>query len=128
MNVSFPVLLALGLLLQQDKADKARSPDKNELQGEWAVLVWDYEGYWMTAPSGAIGDHYRNLRVTFTADRLIIRPSAKKWDIWWGVRWLTDYKCDPTKDPKQIDLRQVLLSDDGKESSLSDSVWRGIYE
>jgi uncharacterized protein (TIGR03067 family) len=88
-----------------------------ELRGQWDVLVWDDRGYWMTALSNAIGEHYRDLRVTFTANRMIVKPKPGGKDFWGGLRWDNGYKLDPTKEPKEIDV--ILIP--------GEAVWRGIY-
>src|SRR5262249_329865 len=70
------------------------------------VLVWDFEGFWFTAVDGPIGDHYRDLRFTFTAKRVKLSLREKGQSLgWWGLDGIDDgYKIDPTKDPKEIDV------------------------
>jgi uncharacterized protein (TIGR03067 family) len=102
-------VLASSLLLCQGGPGSAPPSGGIGLEGEWAVLVWDFNGYWFTAHDGAIGDHYRDLRFTFTGDRVRITLREKGQTLgWWGWDWVNSpYKVNPTKDPKQIDIEQV---------------------
>ena len=104
MHLFFLVLVTGSLLLNAQKTSDTRPPGKSELEGEWALIVWDFEGHWLTAQEDPIGDHYRDLRFTFTADRIKIklRENGQRIRLGWdGADW--PYQIDPKKNPKQID-------------------------
>ena len=98
------LITALAFSLFPTPGDTVRSVNKSELTGEWAVVVWDFRGEWLTAPKNFVGEHYRDLRVTFTADRMAVKPRPGGRDFWGGFRWDEAYTIDPTKEPKAIDL------------------------
>jgi uncharacterized protein (TIGR03067 family) len=101
--------LAVSLLPTSGAPAKVPPANKTELEGEWALVVWESEGYWFTAEDGIIGDHYRDLRFTFTADRFRTKLREKGQSLGWlGWDGFDDpYKIDRTKDPKEIDLENL---------------------
>jgi uncharacterized protein (TIGR03067 family) len=109
MNLCLLTVLASGLFVGQVKPAEARPAEKSALEGEWAVVVWDFDGFWFTAVDGLIGDHYRDLRFTFTADRMKIKLRENGQSLgWWGWDWVdSPYKIDPTKERKEIDIDQL---------------------
>jgi len=70
---------------------------------------WDFNGFWFTAEDGPIADHYRDLRFTFTADRVRIKLRENGRSLGWrGWDWVdSPYKIDAAKNPKEIDIEQV---------------------
>jgi uncharacterized protein (TIGR03067 family) len=104
MHCCFVALVASVLLVNPQKTSEKRPVGKSELEGEWALVVWDCDGHWFTAQEDPIGDHYRDLRFTFTADRIKIklRENGQRIRLGWdGADW--PYEIDPTKTPKEID-------------------------
>ena len=110
MRPIFNAVLAAGLLLCSGQPQRERPPGKGELEGEWAVVVWDGDGFWFTAVDGQIGDHYRDLRFTFTNDKMKIKLRDGGQSLgWWGWDWVdSPYKIDSTKSPREIDIDQML--------------------
>jgi uncharacterized protein (TIGR03067 family) len=109
MRPIFNAVFAAGLLLCSGQPQRERLA-KGELEGEWAVVVWDFNGFWMTAVDGLIGDHYRDLRFTFTADRVRIKVRDNGQSLGQlGLDWVdSPYKIDSTKSPREIDIDQML--------------------
>src|SRR5262249_6624389 len=105
----FLAVLASSLLLSHSGAGNAPPAAATGLEGEWAVVVWDFNGFWFTAEDGPIADHYRDLRFTFTADRVRIKLRENGRSLgWWGWDWVdSPYKIDAAKNPKEIDIEQV---------------------
>jgi uncharacterized protein (TIGR03067 family) len=107
MNRCLLSVLACGLLVGQ-ASPAAGPPATSSLKGEWAVVVWDYEGFWFTACDGPIGDHYRDLRFIFTSKRvkIALRENGQKLPWTWfpldGIE--SAYKINPTREPKEIDF------------------------
>jgi uncharacterized protein (TIGR03067 family) len=109
MRLVFNAVFAAGLLLCSGEPQRERLPGKGELEGEWAVVVWDFNGFWFTAVDGQIGDHYRDLRFTFTNNKMQIKLRDGGQSLgWWGWDWVdSPYKLDSTKSPKEIDIDQM---------------------
>src|SRR5262249_32940299 len=105
MNACCCAVLAGCLLAPQDSPSLA---PKGELEGEWAVVVWDCDGFWFTTVDNFVGDHYRDLRFTFTCNRLKITlrdgGHSLGWLGWDGVD--DPYRIDPSRSPKEIDIDQ----------------------
>jgi uncharacterized protein (TIGR03067 family) len=70
------------------------------------VVVWDTNGFWFTADDSQIGDHYRDLRFSFTANRVTIKLRQNGQGLGWlgldGVE--SGYKINPTRTPREIDF------------------------
>jgi uncharacterized protein (TIGR03067 family) len=122
------VILAGILTTDQAKPTGTRPEAKTELKGSWNVLVWDDNGTWLSASKGG-GDLFRDVVVEFTNDRVTLKPRDRDAWSYFGMpfTWIGAYKISPTKDLKEIDVTVMEWPLDGKEGSLTDQVWRGIY-
>jgi uncharacterized protein (TIGR03067 family) len=105
---------------------RVEATDASQLHGTWNVLVFDFNGYWLSG-YGSIGEYYRNLDVTFTEERLRLSSRGKPPPLGIEVAWHEAYKIDPTKRPKEIDVNRLGWSFDGK-ATKTDQIWRGIYD
>jgi uncharacterized protein (TIGR03067 family) len=125
-TLSLFLVLAVSGISDERRPSKANRSDEKSIQGRWRVLVFESDGYWLSA-TGPLGEYYRSLIVTFTEDKISIKSASHKTArTSFAVVWNESYKIDPTKEPKQIDVKPLLWSD-GKAKE-SGKVWQGIYD
>jgi uncharacterized protein (TIGR03067 family) len=128
--MSAVLLVAATLLIERLKPSNL-PPARDDLQGQWSVLVWDSEGCWLSAGPGALAEGYRNIVVSFTKDRVLVKPKDRKGWSFLGRQWdwLCAYKTDSTKSPAEIDVIAMAhdLSGGKEEGVVLDDVRRGIY-
>jgi uncharacterized protein (TIGR03067 family) len=129
MNSAICLILSSPLLFLQQSANHKESARLDELRGEWRVLAWDYEGYWLSADEGAVGEYYRNLRVIFTEERVIIKPGGSGRSLLWGIpfTWECSYKIDSGKRPRELDITGLSWSAKDPKPTYTNEVWRAIY-
>jgi uncharacterized protein (TIGR03067 family) len=85
------------------RAEGPKKKDQEKLQGTWALQTVQVTAAAATLTKnedlkGTLGDEWKDLRLTFEGDRVLIRTRARP-----EPRRVT-YKLDPTKDPKQLDF------------------------
>src|SRR5262249_46922483 len=120
------LLLSLGVFWAKDER-KQRAGDEKEVEGRWRVVVFESEGYWLSA-YGSIGEYYRSLKVTFKDQRITIEgDESKPAPLGIPFGWDHGYQIDPNKDPKEIDVRLLVFSPDGQPKETG-TVRRGIYD
>jgi uncharacterized protein (TIGR03067 family) len=125
------LILSLGVLpadegRNQEKPQK--TGDEKELRGRWRVVVFESEGYWLSA-YGSVGEYYRSLKVTLTGERITIKGDKETKPAPAGIEfiWNHGYNMDRKKRPAEIDIRLLRFSPDG-EAEDTGRVWRGIYD
>jgi hypothetical protein len=109
MNVLFAAMTASALVLCQKDTKVPKLAEKNGLEGEWAVVVWERQGFWFTALDCPIGQHYRDLRITFSRSRwkITLRENGQSLG-WWGWDWVdSPYTLDTSKNPMDINLQSL---------------------
>ena len=129
LNVWTLFVLTLGCFPASDqpKTDNPIRGDDKQLHGKWSVVAFDYQGYWLSA-AGPIGEYYRSLRVTFSDKKILIGPGKNsKPPPGLEFSWHHAYEANPNAEPKQIDIRQLGVTGDGKLEEFG-NVWPGIYE
>jgi uncharacterized protein (TIGR03067 family) len=130
MVVCVLALLQFHVLADWAAREAAHQAGRKALQGQWAVVVWDSEGAWLSAEPGAIGDGYRESVVVFAGDRVRVKPRGRDGWSFLGSKWVWEgaYRVNPAREPQEIDITVMAwpLGADG-EGTLTDTVWRGIY-
>jgi uncharacterized protein (TIGR03067 family) len=124
------LILSLGVVCGEGEKnqEKQRASAQKELQGKWRIVVFESEGYWLSA-YGPIGEYFRSLKVDFTDKRFTIdeKKDSKRAGI--PFYWDHFYHIDPDKRPKQIDLHALSFPAKGEgEPKDSGIVSLGIYD
>jgi len=110
MNLPICLILSSSLLFLPQVTGHKESARLDELRGEWRVLAWDYEGYWLSADEGAVGEYYRNLRVIFTEERVIIKPGGSGRSLLWGIPFTWEMVASPSNNRSKARLRIAFFT------------------